>query len=67
MLAWLRRLRRLRSTLGAVRRRGKWESELDEELRGHREYRAADLVPPVAMERISVAESGQPEIVGPNS
>ncbi|HEV3458711.1 MAG TPA: ABC transporter permease [Thermoanaerobaculia bacterium] len=34
----------MRSTLGAVRRRGKWESELDEELRGHLELRAADLV-----------------------
>jgi predicted permease len=47
MLAWLRRLHRvsrLRSTLGALRRRGKWESELDEELRAHVEYRAADLV-----------------------
>ncbi len=37
-------LARLRSTLGAVRRRRQWEKELDEELRTHLEYRAADLV-----------------------
>ncbi|HYL05462.1 MAG TPA: ABC transporter permease [Thermoanaerobaculia bacterium] len=34
----------MRSTLGALRRRGRWESELDEELRVHLEYRTADLV-----------------------
>jgi len=37
-------LARLRSTLGALRCRGRWESELDEELRLHLEYRADDLV-----------------------
>jgi predicted permease len=37
-------LARLRSTLGALRRRGQWERELDLELRTHMELRAADLV-----------------------
>src|SRR5262249_55637268 len=62
MLAWLRRLC---STLGALRRRGKWESGLGEEPRGHLELRAAGLarrrLTPAAAARQARLELGASE------
>lgn len=55
----------LRSTLRALLGRGRWESELDDELRAHVEHRAADLtrsgVPLAEAERRARLELGSGE------
>ena len=55
----------LRSTMRAIFGRGRWEGDLDEELRSHVEHRAADLIragqPPRDAERQARLELGSGE------
>jgi macrolide transport system ATP-binding/permease protein len=56
---------RIRNTCQALRHRGRWEGELEAELRSHVEHRAADLVrtglPPESAERQARVELGARE------
>lgn len=58
-------LQSIRRTWRAIWRRSRWESDLEEELRGHVEHRAADLVrrgvDPVAADRQARMELGSRE------